>query len=108
MFLSLQIAALLMIAFGAWSFQERNKYYYQEITTIYEFFLDLSIILMVCGSGMFLITFCGFVGALRENTFLLRVVSINDSVQPLKHLRTNVTPSLHLTYSKKGDFGLVL
>lgn len=70
------IAALLMIAFGAWSFQERNKYYYQEITTIYEFFLDLSIILMVVGSLMFLITFCGFVGALRENTCLLRVFYI--------------------------------
>lgn len=70
------IAAIAMICFGAWSFIERNKYYYQEITTIYEFFLDLSIILMLFGIIMFLITFCGFVGALRENTILLRIFYI--------------------------------
>ena len=86
--LSLQISALLMIAFGAWSFQERNKYYYQEITTIYEFFLDLSIILMVVGSIMFLITFCGFVGSLRENTLLLRIVS---TIIDLIYLKPKVT-----------------
>ena len=64
-----------MIGIGVWSYVEKNKYYYEEITTIYDVLLDLSIILIIFGSGMFVITFAGFVGALRENTFLLKVVS---------------------------------
>ena len=70
-----QLAAATMISFGVWSYAEKNKYYYQEITTIYDIFLDLSIVLIIIGIIMFLITFAGFVGALRENTFLLKFVS---------------------------------
>lgn len=66
------LAAATMISFGVWSYAEKNKYYYQEITTIYDIFLDLSIVLIIIGIIMFLITFAGFVGALRENTFLLK------------------------------------
>lgn len=70
------IAAVAMICFGVWSYVEKNKYYYQEITTIYDVFLDLSILLMIFGSIMFLITFAGFVGALRENLLLLKIFYI--------------------------------
>ena len=72
-----QIAAAGIISVGVWSYVEKNKYYYQEITTVYDILLDLSICLIILGGIMFLITFAGFVGALRENTCLLTFVSAN-------------------------------
>lgn len=65
-----------MVGIGIWAFIEKNKYFYQPIEDIYDVILDLSIILIVVGGIMFIITMCGFVGALRENTCLLKVVSI--------------------------------
>jgi tetraspanin-33 len=65
-----------MVGIGIWAFVEKNKFFYQPIQTVYDIIFDLSIILIVTGGVMFIITMCGFVGALRENTCLLRFVSI--------------------------------
>ncbi|XP_045216602.2 tetraspanin-33-like isoform X2 [Mercenaria mercenaria] len=61
-----------MVGVGIWAFVEKNKFFYQPIQDIYDIIFDLSIILMVAGGIMFIITMCGFVGALRENTCLLK------------------------------------
>lgn len=61
-----------MVGIGIWAFVEKNKYFYQPIEDIYDVIFDLSIVLIVVGGVMFIITMCGFVGALRENTCLLK------------------------------------
>uniref|UniRef100_A0A673LQF9 Tetraspanin-33 n=1 Tax=Sinocyclocheilus rhinocerous TaxID=307959 RepID=A0A673LQF9_9TELE len=45
------------------------------------FFIDPAVFLIVVGVVMFFITFCGCIGALRENIRLLRIVSINKFVK---------------------------
>lgn len=40
-----------------------------------DFFLDPAIILCVSGTIIFIVAFFGFVGALRENVLLLKIVS---------------------------------
>ncbi|XP_052228410.1 tetraspanin-33-like isoform X2 [Dreissena polymorpha] len=62
-----------MIAIGVWAFIEKNKYYYQDIKTIYDVFLDLSILLMIVGGFIFIVGFTGCLGALRENLLFLRI-----------------------------------
>lgn len=64
-----------MVALGAWAYDEKNKYFYKPVENVYDVIFDVAIVLMVVGSVMFVITMCGFVGALRENTLLLRIVS---------------------------------
>ncbi|KAL4227782.1 Tetraspanin-33 [Mactra antiquata] len=67
----------VMVGVGIWAFVEKNKYFYQPIEDVYDILLDLSIMMIVVGGIMFIITMCGFVGALRENTCLLRVFYIS-------------------------------
>ncbi|XP_052772415.1 tetraspanin-33-like [Mya arenaria] len=69
----LWLCGVLMIAIGVWAFIEKNKYYYQQIETIYDIFLDLSILLIIVGGFIFIVSFAGCVGALRENLCFLRV-----------------------------------
>lgn len=66
-----------MVGVGVWAFVEKNKFFYQPIEDVYDIVFDLSIILMVAGGIMFIITMCGFVGALRENTCLLKIFYIS-------------------------------
>lgn len=65
-----------MVGIGIWAFIEMNKFYDKQIQNIYDVVFNLSIVLIVVGGVIFIITTSGFVGALRENTCLLKFVSI--------------------------------
>ena len=73
--------AACVVALGAWAYDEKNKYFYKPVEDVYDILFDVSILLMVVGAVMFLVTMSGFVGALRENTLLIKVVShlLNNS-----------------------------
>ncbi|KAH3841369.1 tetraspanin-33-like [Dreissena polymorpha] len=62
-----------MLALGIWAYVEKNKVFYHAVQNVYDVIFDLSIVLMTFGAVMFVITMCGFVGALRENTILLKI-----------------------------------
>ena len=55
---------------GAWAHDEKNEY-----SDLDSLAFDPSILLIIVGCLMFVVTFCGCVGALRENKILLHIVS---------------------------------
>ena len=57
---------------GAWAYDEKNEY-----SDLDSLAFDPSILLIVVGCLMFVVTFCGCVGALRENKIFLHIVSEN-------------------------------
>ncbi|XP_067844722.1 tetraspanin-33b [Heptranchias perlo] len=64
------------------------------------FVIDPAIIMIVVGAIMFLITFCGCIGALRENIALLQVFSMSLMVLFLVQLAVGV---LGFVYSDKAE-----
>ena len=79
-----QIISTAFIAIGVWAYIEKEKFKGSIGATedgenginIYDIVFDLSIIVIIVGSVMFVITFCGCIGALRENALLLKLVNV--------------------------------
>jgi hypothetical protein len=71
MLLLLQVASVAALVVGSWVLKDRG----QLVKDPASFFLDPSAMLCILGAAMFLVAFCGCLGALRENIFLLRAVS---------------------------------
>lgn len=64
-----------MLLLGAWALVEKNPY--SEITPrLVKFYLDPAWLLVIVGSGIFIIGFSGCIGALRENTCFLAFVRL--------------------------------
>ena len=68
----MQIISIILIGVGAWAHDEKNEY-----SDLDSLAFDPSILLIIVGCLMFVVTFCGCVGALRENKTLLHIVSEN-------------------------------
>lgn len=67
-----QIISTIFIGIGSWAHDDK-----QEYSDLDSLAFDPSVLLLTVGCLMFVITFCGCVGALRENKILLKVVSIS-------------------------------
>lgn len=73
-----------MIGIGVYAFREKwRNTGIIKVDTIYDIELDLSIILLditlvliISGAVIFIVSFTGCLGSLRENTCLLKFVSI--------------------------------
>lgn len=63
------IFSIFFICIGIWILQEKSELGIDNLSS------DPAILLIVVGSILFVITFTGCVGTLRENLFLLKVVS---------------------------------
>ena len=70
----LQIISTIFIGVGSWAYDDKQKY-----SDLDSLAFDPSVLIIIVGCLMFVITFCGCVGALRENKILLKVVSIYPS-----------------------------
>ena len=71
----LQIISTIFIGVGSWAYDDK-----QEYSDLDSLAFDPSVLLIIVGCLMFVITFCGCVGALRENKILLKVVSISKLI----------------------------
>ncbi len=70
-----QLAGCLLITLGAWSFLEEYNDTLISVRTVFDVILHISLAIIVLGSIVFLMSFAGCIGALRENLFLLNLVS---------------------------------
>ncbi|XP_054709618.1 tetraspanin-5-like [Uloborus diversus] len=65
-----------MVGIGGWSFLEEYNYKgLPEVNNAFELFVHISVVVMVLGGIVFIISFAGCVGALRENPCLLKFYS---------------------------------
>lgn len=82
----LQIISTIFIGVGSWAYDDKRKY-----SDLDSLAFDPSVLIIIVGCLMFVITFCGCVGALRENKILLKVVSISKlSCKKCVHFQFNV------------------
>ena len=82
----LQIISTIFIGVGSWAYDDKRKY-----SDLDSLAFDPSVLIIIVGCLMFVITFCGCVGALRENKILLKVVSISKlSCEKCVHFQFNV------------------
>ena len=63
------IVSIIFICIGIWIIQEKHRLGVDNLSS------DPAVLLLVIGSIVFLITFTGCVGTLRENLLLLKIVS---------------------------------
>ncbi|XP_029180804.2 tetraspanin-33-like [Acropora muricata] len=64
----LWIISTIFIGVGSWAYDDKRKY-----SDLDSLAFDPSVLIIIVGCLMFVITFCGCVGALRENKILLKV-----------------------------------
>lgn len=69
------LAGCLLITLGAWSFLEEYNDTLISVRTVFDVILHISLAIIVLGSIVFLMSFAGCIGALRENLFLLNLYS---------------------------------
>lgn len=69
---SSQVGSLAFISLGMWAWTEKG--YISGFTQMVTFSIDPASFVIVLGCMIFLITFCGAIGALRENIRVLAIV----------------------------------
>lgn len=63
-----------MLGVGLWAWTEKDMF--QNLSKLSQIPLDPALLLILAGTLIFIIGFTGCIGALRENTVLLLVVSV--------------------------------
>ncbi|XP_074642669.1 tetraspanin-33-like [Tubulanus polymorphus] len=73
------VLGIALVFIGTWAQVEKNKFNSggssTDISSIYDLLANVSIVIIIVGSFVFLISFAGCVGALRENICLLKTFS---------------------------------
>ncbi|KAK3771259.1 hypothetical protein RRG08_024338 [Elysia crispata] len=66
------LAGLSMLAIGIWAHTEKEMFSFEYVKSVFDFLTDVSILCIITGCLIFLLGFCGCLGALRENTCLIK------------------------------------
>ncbi|KAK0057700.1 tetraspanin-33-like isoform X1 [Biomphalaria glabrata] len=67
------LAGLSLLAIGIWAHLQKETFSFEDVRSVFDFITDLSILAIIIGCLMFLLGFCGCLGALRENTCLIKL-----------------------------------
>ena len=77
-----QLLGAVLIGVGSWGFNEKQKYgegaSYHKDFDFYKIVFDLTIVMIILGIVIFVLSFAGCLGALRENVPLLKAVRITE------------------------------
>jgi tetraspanin-33 len=72
----LQLFGGLLIGVGLYAFVDKwQATGLVKVETVYDVILNISLVMVIAGGVIFIVSFAGCVGALRENTCLLKFVS---------------------------------
>ena len=78
--LMFQLLGAVLIGVGSWGFNEKQRYgegaSYHEDFDFYKIVFDLTIVMIILGIVIFVLSFAGCLGALRENVPLLKGVCV--------------------------------
>ena len=80
----MQLASVVIFGVGVYANIEKDKYLpdsgvRSKDLDVYDVLFDLTVIFIIFGLGLFVFSFLGCIGALRENTVILNVVSASIS-----------------------------
>ena len=78
-----QLASAFWIAAGVYAYIEKEDHRSDDSDFDFDmskYILDISVIMIVVGCVVFVISFPGFIGALRENILLLNIVSLMKKI----------------------------
>ncbi|CAL1526009.1 unnamed protein product [Lymnaea stagnalis] len=67
------LAGLSLLAIGTWAHLEKERFSFEDVRSVFDFITDISILSVIIGCLMFMLGFCGCLGALRENTCLIKL-----------------------------------
>lgn len=71
-----QLFGGLLIGIGMYAFVDKWQLTgWVKLDTVYDVILNVSLVMVIMGGIVFIVSFAGCVGALRENTCLLKFVS---------------------------------
>lgn len=87
----MQLFGGLLIGVGLYAFVDKWQATGSvRVENVYDVILNISLVMVIAGAVVFVVSFAGCVGALRENTCLLKFVSINRCIIFESLLITNV------------------
>lgn len=73
-----QLFGGLLIGIGLYAFLDKwESTGLVKVETVYDVILNISLVLVITGAVVFIVSFAGCVGALRENTCLLKFVRLS-------------------------------
>ena len=73
-----QLIGIAMLGIGIWARLERDNFSLKDFHSMLDFFTEISILFVLLGCLIFMLGFCGCLGALRENTCLIKFVSYQN------------------------------
>lgn len=75
LFVSFQLCGGLLIGIGVYAFIDKWQLTGSvKLENVYDVILNISLVMIIMGGVIFTVSFAGCVGALRENTCLLKLV----------------------------------
>lgn len=85
-----QLFGGLLIGVGLYAFVDKWQATGSvRVENVYDVILNISLVMVIAGGVVFVVSFAGCVGALRENTCLLKFVSIIRHIVILNSLLTH-------------------
>lgn len=69
----------LFLSVGLWSLLEKLQTDWAPVDSIYDVILNISLIVLITGLVVLIISFAGCLGALRENNCLLKFYSVSSA-----------------------------
>jgi len=83
-----QLAGFVLVGVGCWAFSEKNRLLdgvdvqslQSKYSHVFDVVFDLTVLVIVLGVVIFVLSFVGCIGALRENVCFLRCVRNSTAI----------------------------